>query len=358
MDKVKVAVHNGPMHSDEVFAVAALSFIMDVDVIRTRDPEILKQADIRVDVGDNYNHETRDYDHHMKWFNVRHKPPYKKRLPDGSFKEFKEGPLRSGFGLIWLHYGVEIVKAVINLSYSPEQLESFREIDFLDIARSFDEGFVAYIDAVDNGQQREFGLDQSPFRGSDLSRLIAVYNPTVREQQAWMKDQIAEEQYLLQFNSAVNLAKLILRRDILGQSEQVYYQEPFMEKLTAMGENDQILVFDEFMPWAYAYNRAGSATNGVEMIVYPSANGTWMCQTPFYYVKRDGSTYPSKMPDGSYRRYKHYAPEHIRGLRDDELSEAAGIPDLVFVHKSGHLGVAKTKERAIELAQYIIEKGQ
>ena len=357
-DKILIGVHNGPMHSDEVFGVAALSLIMDVDFVRTRDPEILKKCDMRVDVGDNYNHATKDYDHHMAWFNVRHKPPYKKRLPDGTYKEFKEGPTRSGFGLIWLHYGLEIIKEVISLAYPPEHLKRFKEIDYLDIFESLDNGFVSYIDAVDNGQQREFYLDQSPFRGSDLSRLISVYNPTVMEQQNWLREDTSDIQYAAQFQAAVNLAKIILRRDILNQSELIYYRGPFMDKLSAMGENDQILVLDEFMPWAYAYNRAGNATNGLEMMVYPSASGTWMCQTPYYYIKRDGGTYPSKMADGSQRRYKHQAPVDICGLRDQELSDKVGIPDLVFVHKGGHLGVAKTKEGAIQLAQYFIDKSR
>lgn len=40
----------------------------------------------------------------------------------------------------------------------------------------------------------------------------------------------------------------------------------------------------------------------------------------------------------------------FKGLRDDELSKAAGIPDGVFVHMTGFIGGAKSKDSAIKLA--------
>ena len=39
-----------------------------------------------------------------------------------------------------------------------------------------------------------------------------------------------------------------------------------------------------------------------------------------------------------------------RGLRDKELSEASGIPDCIFVHASGFIGGAKSRESVMEMA--------
>ena len=40
-----------------------------------------------------------------------------------------------------------------------------------------------------------------------------------------------------------------------------------------------------------------------------------------------------------------------KGLRDDELSEASGIPGGVFVHISGFVGGNKTYEGAVAMAK-------
>lgn len=44
-------------------------------------------------------------------------------------------------------------------------------------------------------------------------------------------------------------------------------------------------------------------------------------------------------------------PEPWRGVRDDELSQVAGIEGCVFVHASGFIGGNKTKEGALEMAK-------
>lgn len=44
-------------------------------------------------------------------------------------------------------------------------------------------------------------------------------------------------------------------------------------------------------------------------------------------------------------------PTPWRGLRDEELSAAAGIPGCVFVHSSGFIGGNATLEGAVEMAK-------
>jgi len=45
----------------------------------------------------------------------------------------------------------------------------------------------------------------------------------------------------------------------------------------------------------------------------------------------------------------------FKGLRDNELSQAAGITDGVFVHMSGFIGGAKSKESVIKLGVLSLE---
>lgn len=359
MTPIKVGVHSGTMHSDEVFAVAALSFIYpNMEVIRSRDPEVLKTCNILVDVGDDYNHTNQVYDHHMAWFKTRHRKPFRRRLPNGEYKEYDKGPLRSGFGLIWLHYGTDIVKALLTEYYKdlPVVLDSMREFDYLDIQQDLDNNLVARVDALDNGEGDQFDLNQEPFRGVDLQRLITSYNPSALVQNQTEPGQL-DALYQHQFDLAVEFAKSILINECTSRAEQNYYRVKFQELLSKQDPHNPILVMETFMPWAYAYARAGEATNGIEMIVYPSTNDTWMCQTPRYYEKRDRARISPTMPDGTRRKNKHQAPANICGLRDTELANVTGIPDVVFVHRSGHLGAAKTKKAAIALAHYFINRG-
>ena len=44
-------------------------------------------------------------------------------------------------------------------------------------------------------------------------------------------------------------------------------------------------------------------------------------------------------------------PELWRGVRDDDLSQIAGIESCIFVHASGFIGGNKTEGGALEMAQ-------
>ena len=55
------------------------------------------------------------------------------------------------------------------------------------------------------------------------------------------------------------------------------------------------------------------------------------------------------LESGSFALRQKLLPKYC-GLRDEELSQACGIPDCVFVHNSGFMGVNKTKEGAMEMA--------
>ena len=352
---ITVGVHDGRMHADEVFATTALKFLVkDVLIVRTRDEEKLKSCDFRIDVGGRYDPTTCDFDHHMASFNTRHKAPRPKvNHLTGQKREWTKGPLRSGFGLIWLHYGKDVVDKVLSLVYPKEFIQSLRPIDRIDIWSSLDDGLVSAIDANDNGEGKEFDMELSPFRTSDASKYIADLNPTTTATINADYERIKELETEA-FLAGMSFAKTVLMNNITSQAEMIYYRARFMELLLHMDPDDHILVMEKYIPWAGAYARAGNQTNGVDMVVYPTNNGSWMCQSPKYYVKRDQFTCSATMSDGSRRELKHPAPLEIRGLRDEELVKKTGIPDVTFVHTSGHLGGAKTKEAAIQLAKYFI----
>lgn len=87
--ELSVAIHSFNFHADDIFSIALLKALAKVcnfklNIIRTRDEDILKKVDMRVDVGKKYSEETLDFDHHQK---------------DPSLMQ-KEGIKHSAFGLL------------------------------------------------------------------------------------------------------------------------------------------------------------------------------------------------------------------------------------------------------------------
>ena len=66
MKTTKIVTHNGTFHADDVLAVATLAHNLgsDIEIVRTRDPKIIDDADIVVDVGGKYDGQ-KYFDHHQ-----------------------------------------------------------------------------------------------------------------------------------------------------------------------------------------------------------------------------------------------------------------------------------------------------
>jgi uncharacterized UPF0160 family protein len=94
--KVIIVTHDGKFHSDEVIAMWLLRWIYRNHVIiRTRDPDIIQQANIVVDVGGVHDPLRDRFDHHQSTFNLT--------FPGSVI------PLSSA-GLVWLKYGKQLIR--------------------------------------------------------------------------------------------------------------------------------------------------------------------------------------------------------------------------------------------------------
>ena len=64
-----IGTHNGTFHCDEVFACYMLKLLpeyQNATIVRTRDPKLLSECDILVDVGGIYDPTIHRYDHHQR----------------------------------------------------------------------------------------------------------------------------------------------------------------------------------------------------------------------------------------------------------------------------------------------------
>ncbi len=93
----KLVTHNGSFHSDDIFAAATLSLYLEkkgeeFEIIRTRDEEIIKNADYVFDVGGIYDEATNRFDHHQK----------------GGAGQHENGIEYASIGLVWKKFGIEL----------------------------------------------------------------------------------------------------------------------------------------------------------------------------------------------------------------------------------------------------------
>jgi uncharacterized UPF0160 family protein len=77
-----IGTHSGQFHADECLACALLSMTKEFEnsiIVRSREPEILAQCHIQVDVGGKYEPLKYLFDHHQKGFEETF-PNYKTKL--------------------------------------------------------------------------------------------------------------------------------------------------------------------------------------------------------------------------------------------------------------------------------------
>ena len=141
--KVKIGTHDGSFHCDEVLACVFLKLLPeyeDAEIVRTRDPEILRKCDVVVDVGGVYDHEARRYDHHQTSFSLT--------MGDITGGKIHSDTPLSSAGLVYWHYHRGIFKSLLptdpeGKGYSNKQLQDAFEFLYRQ--------FVREIDDIDNG---------------------------------------------------------------------------------------------------------------------------------------------------------------------------------------------------------------
>ena len=175
MAKKKLITHNGSFHADDLFAAATLALMLEqkgqrYEIIRTRAPEVLLKADYVFDVGGIYDPETNRFDHHQK----------------GGAGARENGIPYSAFGLVWKHFGLNLVGG---------NQELFEKID---------KETVIPFDAIDNGIDIVESKLGNVFPLS-TGEVFLVHSPT------WKEEKISIDKV---FKAQVEEAKKFLQRKI------------------------------------------------------------------------------------------------------------------------------------------------
>lgn len=318
---VKIGTHNGTFHCDEVLACSMLKQLpqyKDAEIVRSRDPKLLDQCDIVVDVGGVFSPESHRYDHHQRTFN---------ECMNSLRPEKKWVTKLSSAGLVYLHFGHEILANLLGL---PDK-DPVTDIIFDKVY----ENFIEEVDAIDNGIN---ATDEEPrYRiSTNLSSRVGGFNPKWNETNADENESFhnALKMVEAEFLDRVNYFKTawLPARDIVLKAVN--------SRMEFDSSGEIMCLVEGGAPWKdhlFSIEEELQISPLIKYVLYSDTNGNWRVQCV-----------PVML--GSFDN-RLSLPEDWQGLRDEELSEKSGIPGCIFVHASGFIGGHKTYDGALAMAQ-------
>lgn len=218
MEKFIYYTHGGIFHCDEVMgaAICAYAEILQ-EVVRLKDLKNIPTNGIIADIGREYNHADRKYDHHQ-------------------FKILREdGFPYATAGLLWKHYHEEVLNNTI-YSLSPE-FRSEENTEY--IFNRMDERLFKGIDAHDCDNSYRVG---AVCQGGNMpvvtiSDIVAGFNSV---------DVDNEVEQIESFHTAFHVCGTILSNMLKSIHEYLGAKQKF---LTDAILDDKILIMDEILPW-------------------------------------------------------------------------------------------------------------
>jgi len=216
--------HNGTFHADDVIAAAILLTIYpNCKIIRSRNQEKIKTADIVFDIGGIYDPLTNKFDHHIN------------PIPKGM-----DGYVLSSAGMLWNHFATKLVSNSEVWSIVREKL-------------------IRPIDLIDNG------TIEIPKNIATISGTISEFNPS------WDSNKSHDAAFF----DAVKFATGILQRQIANTESTVKAKEQVRKAISASADLPYIIL-NCFMPWQKIVIKEDK--NSLFM-VFPDISGTWRVQT-------------------------------------------------------------------------------
>lgn len=338
----RIGTHSGQFHADEslaCFFLLQLAEYQDAEIIRTRDPKVLADCDIIVDVGGVYDPSSLRFDHHQREFaDVFSKGEFNTRL--------------SSAGLIYKHFGKDVIKAVVeSLAKSSKTSISITEGRVESLYWKLYKDFVEGFDAVDNG------VEMYPRSLPDGTKLVAAY-----------KD-------------STTISSRVARLNPYWNEKTVDVQERFMEAVRICGQ--EFIERIRFLVCAWyparelvlkGFNGRRDVHDSLKIMVLETScpwkehlfqieedSGLKEDQKPLYVVFPDdaASWRVQAVPvEPNSFECRKALPEPWRGIRDEKLDALLGIGEgAVFVHASGFIGGHKTQEGAMKMAMMALEHG-
>ncbi|XP_057453552.1 uncharacterized protein LOC130745361 isoform X2 [Lotus japonicus] len=293
----RVGTHSGTFHCDEALACSLLRLskhFSGADIVRTRDPKLLKSLDAVVDVGGVYDPLRHRYDHHQRGFDQVFGHGFTTKL--------------SSAGLVYKHFGLEIIAKVLQLDEVHPHVHQLYPAIY--------RNFIEAIDAVDNGVN-QYDVNEPPkyVINTCLPSRIKRLNLDWRD-----SDQSSDKE-----NQAFHQAMALAGGEFLESLN--YYAKSWlparsivMECIAAretVDSSGEIIKLSQSCPWKlhiHELEEEMKINPSIKYVLYPDDRSeNWRLQA----VAISPVRFESRKP----------LPYLWRGLENDKLSEIDGIPE-------------------------------
>ncbi len=303
MAKKKLITHNGSFHADDLFAAATLALMLEqkgqrYEIIRTRAPEVLVKGDYVFDVGGIYDPETNRFDHHQK----------------GGAGARENGIPYSAFGLVWKHFGLNLVEG---------NQELFEKID---------KETVIPFDAIDNGIDIVESKLGNIFPLS-TGEVFLVHSPT------WKEEKISIDKV---FIAQVEEAKKFLQRKIKVLQDDLEGTQLILEAYKNTSDK-RTIELPRSLP-RYLYQKVLSSLPEPIYLIYKSEHvKEWKIEA----ISKSPETFESRKPfPKAWCGFVDYDPK---------ASVVIGVPGIQFTHNGGFLAGTSSRESAYKLAELALK---
>lgn len=311
-----IGTHSGSFHSDETLSVSLLRTLpeyRDHVIVRTRNMDILNKCDIVVDVGGEYDLEKKRFDHHQKGFAETFDESHKTKL--------------SSAGLIYKHFGRSIIESVLGRSLSEEDMNYVYQNTY--------DHFVEEIDGNDNG------IDA--YTGSPQYKVTTTISSRVSRLGISWTEEYSEEKELERFRLAMGMVFGEFTQRVHHEVDEILPARSIVKEALDAAEtvhpSKAIIVIEKSCPYMehiFDIEKERGIEGQTKFILVHNTDGSWRVRA-------------MSLNMNTYALRKQILPKCL-GMRDQELSDACGIPGCVFVHINGFIGINKTKEGALQMA--------
>lgn len=321
---IKIGTHSGVFHCDEVLGTYMLQLILpDSVIVRSRDNDVLKQCDIVIDVGNEYDPNRLLFDHHQKGFSesvstLKPGKPWSTKL--------------SSAGLVYCHFGSDVIKKILGANVSSEKVDAVFDHVY--------ENFIQEIDAIDNGFPMFEGEPRyriTTHLSSRVNQLNKQWN--VRDDEFNEKEAFSAAQNYVgsEFESRVKRAG-----NIWWPAREIVLKA--ITNRFSVDSSGLVMELEEFCPWKdhfFDLEKELGISEPILYVIFGDGTSGWRVQA----VSLNPGSYVCRL----------FLPDNWQGLRDEELSAVAKIDGCIFAHHTGFIGGNKTRDGALKMALKSIE---
>ncbi|MYN09846.1 MYG1 family protein [Pseudoduganella aquatica] len=303
-----IVTHSGKFHADDAWAVAVLNILFpDSEIIRTRDPAVIKAADFAIDVGDVWDPASGRFDHHQKGFSAAR----------------QSGVPYASAGLVWREYGARCV-AALSAAHAGHELP---EDKAREIAYAIDADIVQYLDLSD------VGAAKSAPGGYGLSAVISGFNPNWLDEQRLGYDGEADAYRLSQFRCAMALLTDVLINAVKYRVAALLALEQ-VRQAEVLEDGRVIFLKNSALPWSHVVRKE------MPKVLFVISHSIAEQRHVLHTVPVSAGSFDARAD----------LPEAWAGLRDAELAAVTGVPDATFCHNGRFIAAVKSYEGARAMA--------